>query len=283
MMENKFIISAFADEAATDLQRQIDALLRNGDAGCEVRGINGENINNMSVPRVREYAAAFASHGISVFSLGSPAGKTPLRGNIHKDEEDLKSLCEKAHIFGASRIRIFSFYPPAGVRHADTGAETVERLGRFLDIAKSEDIYLCHENERGIYGQGAADSIYLANRLPDLRLVFDPANFVLAGEDTLSAWHLLRGRVDYLHIKDAFPDGRVVPAGEGCGALKEILTDYAAAGGQHVTVEPHLHVFSGLDALEGEARANIGSYGYTSADRAFDAAHEYFKKLVEVI
>ena len=47
--------------------------------------------------------------------------------------------------------------------------------------------------------------------------VFDPANFVQCGIDTIEAFELLQDRITYLHIKDALPDGSVVPAGKGHG------------------------------------------------------------------
>ena len=41
---SKFIINAFADESSPELSGQIDAMLRNGVQGLEVRGVNGKNI-----------------------------------------------------------------------------------------------------------------------------------------------------------------------------------------------------------------------------------------------
>ena len=42
-------LSAFADEASVDLLGQIDALKRNNIEMLEIRGVNGENIKNISV------------------------------------------------------------------------------------------------------------------------------------------------------------------------------------------------------------------------------------------
>ena len=52
-----------------------------------------------------------------------------------------------------------------------------------------------------------------------------------------------------MHIKDALPDGSVVPAGKGIGHLPELLRAYSAKGGEAVTLEPHLRVFDGLKDL----------------------------------
>ena len=79
--------------------------------------------------------------------------------------------------------------------------------------------------------------------LPQLRAVFDPANFIQCGQDTKPAWELLSPYVEYMHIKDALPDGSVVPAGKGAGELPFLLSQYK---GEVLTVEPHLSVFAGI-------------------------------------
>jgi len=112
--------------------------------------------------------------------------------------------------------------------------------------------------------------------------VFDPANFVQCGEDVAAAWQLLRPYVWYLHIKDALPDGSVVPAGCGAGHIPEILADYAARGGTAVTLEPHLAEFVGLSALEraGETSRIGAVYRYPTAEAAFAAAADALRKLL---
>ena len=54
-----------------------------------------------------------------------------------------------------------------------------------------------------------------------MKAVFDPANFVQCGVDTLKAWEMLKNKVEYLHIKDAVGQA-IVPAGEGEGNIKEL-------------------------------------------------------------
>ena len=113
--------------------------------------------------------------------------------------------------------------------------------------------------------------------VPELRAVFDPANFIQCGQETLAAWALLEPYVEYFHVKDAMPDGTVVPAGRGAGHLAELLRDYR---GETLTLEPHLYDFSGLSSLEqdgartqaagayGDARASFGRGGCRPARAA---------------
>ena len=82
----------------------------------------------------------------------------------------------------------------------------------------------------------AAGCAEIHRMLPEIRAVFDPANFVQCGEDAAKAWQLLRPDVRYLHIKDALADGQVVPAGRGIGNVKAILSDFIARGGDRVGI-----------------------------------------------
>lgn len=107
---------------------------------------------------------------------------------------------------------------------------------------------VCHENEKGIYGDIAARCLQLHRALPKLKGIFDPANFVQCGQDTKEAWQLLEPYIYYFHLKDALPNGQVVPAGCGAGNLPWLIRQYrnkANASGI-MTLEPHLKIFGGL-------------------------------------
>ena len=75
----------------------------------------------------------------------------------------------------------------------------------------------------------------------------------------------------------------MVPAGKGIGHLPEILKDYTGRGGEVMTVEPHLRVFDGLQALEqgsNSAKRTMPEGVYPTADAAFDAACGALKNLI---
>lgn len=110
--------------------------------------------------------------------------------------------------------------------------------------------------------------------------MFDPANFVQCGVDTLKAWEILAPYVDYMHIKDAIADGTVVPAGQGLGNVAEILKMYFAKDGEVVTLEPHLKSFVGLSGLEnGESVKNL-NISYKDTDESFDAVVTALKGII---
>lgn len=278
-MNNKFIISAFSDEAGDALSEQIAALKRNSLTGMEIRGIDGTNIANLTPEKVREVGAALDVEGLRVYSIGSPAGKIGITDDFAPHLDSFKGMLESAHILGAERMRIFSFYVNEG--ELDTYRdEVMERLSRFVDAAKGSGVTLCHENEKAIYGESAERCVDIAKSLPDIRLIYDPANLVCAGLDAKASWDMMAPYVEYLHIKDALSDGSIVPAGEGEGAIPYVLAEYAKAGGRHLTLEPHLAIFGGLKNLEKEdTEIKVGG-GYSSQSEAFDAAVVALNKVI---
>lgn len=270
-----FKLSAFADEAGNKLSEQIAAMKENKIPYLEIRGVDGQNIADLSKEKALEIKKQLGAEGLSVWSLGSPYGKIGITEDFTPHLEKFKRGLELADILGAKHIRLFSFYVPS----EDAAAyhdEVMARLVAFCRAAAGSGILLCHENEKGIYGDTATRCVQIHQELPEIKAVFDPANFVQCGQDTKTAWELLSPYVEYLHIKDALADGSVVPAGKGIGNLAFLLENYR---GEVLTVEPHLSVFSGFEKLEAHNAASEKSGGaqekkyiYPSSRAAFDAA-----------
>lgn len=272
---------AFADEASPQIDLQIAAMKRNGLNGLEIRGVDGTNVSEVSLEKAKEVRCKLDDAGLITWSVGSPIGKI----DIEKDDfsahvEKFKHTLEIANVLGAENIRLFSFFIPQGKNAADYKNEVLERLNTFVELAADTGVDLCHENEKGIFGDVAARCLQIHQEIPTLKGVFDPANFVQCGQDTLEAWKLLKPYVKYMHIKDALSDGRVVPAGKGAGNLNAIVGDFAGFG-RELTIEPHLAVFAGLQDLEREGETgNVGRYVYPSNDAAFDAACTALKEIL---
>lgn len=272
-------LCAFADEASPSLAGQIAALSRNGISYLEIRGVNGKNIKDITVSEAKEIQKMLEANGISVWSMGSPIGKIALDGDFEAHLTDFERILETADIFGAKHVRMFSFFPGKGMEAERTRALVFEKIERLFSLTPAH-IMLCHENEKDIFGENAENCLALHEAFPRLRAVFDPANFVQCGVDTKKAWEMLKGYVEYLHIKDAVLDGTVVPAGMGLGNVPYIVKDYLARGGEVMTLEPHLFDFTGLSALENGKIKSLGVSHYQDNDEAFDAATEALKTIL---
>lgn len=275
-------IYAFADEASANIDEQIKAMKENKLDGLEIRNVDGVNISRITKEKAEEVRKKLDDAGLRVWTIGSPIGKI----DIEKDDfalhtEKFKHTLELADILGAENIRLFSFFTPAENRDSYKD-KVIERLSAFCEIAKGSGITLCHENEKGIYGDIPERCLEIHKALPEMKAIFDPANYVQCEVDTLKAWEMIKPYVKYLHIKDALADGNVVPAGKGIGNVKFILDDYIRNGGGSVTVEPHLTVFDGLKALEKEGDISVVGevYKYSSNTEAFSAAVSALRELI---
>ena len=270
-----FKLAAFADEADGRISEQIKAMTANDIDYLEIRGVDGENISDISKEKAREVRKQLDDAGIAVWSLGSPYGKIGICDNFAPHLDKFKYGLELAKILGAEHIRIFSFYVPSD-EEASCKDEVMRRLEQFIFAAEGSGVTLCHENEKGIYGGTAIRCEEIHRVFPQLKAVFDPANFIQCGQDTIEAWKLLAPYVEYMHIKDAMADGSVVPAGKGIGNLPYLLENY---NGSVLTLEPHLSVFDGFDKLEAAEKTRMG-YCYPTSRAAFDAAVNALKELI---
>ena len=278
----KFRLCAFADEADKMISGQIAALKGNSMNLIELRGIDGKNVADLTADEARELKKRLDSEGIAVWSIGSPIGKVDITSPAQDELDRFKRVLETANICGAGNIRMFSFYKT----DSSTACfdEICRRLDDMVSAAKGSGVDLCHENEKGIFGDTAERCFKLHSALPALRGVFDPANFVQCGQETLSAWQMLKPYVDYLHIKDSTIEGKVVPAGYGDGNIPAIVKDYGLAGGKVMTLEPHLTSFVGLKDLEQEGdESDVGGIAFASPEAAFDFAVKTLKDLVATL
>ena len=269
-------IFAFADEASPMIDNQIKAMLRNGLQGLEIRSVDGENVSGITIAKAKEVYQKINDAGLSVWSIGSPIGKIDIIKDSFSEHLDvLKRTIDIAREMKCGNIRMFSFYLPKDQEPGSFKNEVMDRLHQMAEMTAGSGVQLCHENEKGIYGDNAVRCCEILSEVPEIAGVFDPANFVQCGQNTLEAWKLLKNHIKYLHIKDAmFADGSVVPAGKGEGNVPAIVKAYMEMGGVCMTVEPHLKVFGGLKALEREGEeTRMGSrYVFETNDEAFDAA-----------
>ena len=277
-------ISGFADEIAQELDVQIEAVSRLGIQYIEMRGVDGNNLIYHPDAKVKEIKQKLEDAGIKLSALGSPLGKIGIEDPFEPHFEEFKRACEIAHRMDTKNIRMFSFYIPEG-KEKEYKGKVFDRLGRFADYAGRNDIVLLHENEKGIYGAKAPECLEIMKKLGSnhFRAIFDFANFVQCGQDTLEAYDLLKDYVDYIHVKDARKEnGTVVPVGYGDGNVEAILKKLFASGFDgFLSLEPHLFDFKGFEGLERGRTASLSQSGQAlSGAEAFAVAH---RALCEVL
>ena len=88
----------------------------------------------------------------------------------------------------------------------------------------------------------------------------------------------MKPHIEYMHIKDANEDKKVVPAGYGLGGIDNILADLKASGWKgFLSLEPHLGSFEGLKDLELGDVSDLPKGG----EGTFMLAHSALKKILD--
>lgn len=256
-------LSAFADEISPDINKQIAVLHDQEIRAIDLRSVDGVNVLDFTDDQAAANAAALRSAGISVAAIGSPIGKVAIDSPTDEQAARFERAIALAHQFGTPFIRVFSFYPPAGreLAAADYREGVIARLREMTERAGSEGITLLHENDVDLYGDTVERSVDLLQTIkdPHFRAAFDPANFILSGEEPYpTAYEALRPWIAGVHVKDALPGGPVVPAGDGIARWKEILAGLQASGYDgYLALEPHLATAGQFSGFSGPDRFRL--------------------------
>lgn len=280
-------ITGFADEINDSLDRQIEGLTSLNMHYVEMRGVDGSNLIYHDDAKVKEIRKRLDDAGISLSALGSPLGKIGIEEDFEPHFEDFKRAVEIAHMMNTENIRMFSFYVSDDKRKDPAIRDEVfRRLGRFAEYAAANDVVLLHENEKGIYGDKAYECREIMDEFASdhFKAIFDFANFVQVGQDTLEAYRLLKDYIVYIHVKDALTaDGQVVPAGFGDGHVAEIL-DMLFDGGFNgfLSLEPHLSDFRGFADLEKGTLDITAGHNTLSGLESFTLAYESLERITNI-
>ena len=276
-MDNKIIISGFADEIDPQLDVQLKVVKDLGMEYICFRAADGKGVAEYTLEEVKErILPRLNAAGVKVSSLGSPIGKIDIDDDAayEKQLQQLDTLCQICNLLDCKYIRMFSFWM-LNKNPDEWKDEVLKKLRGFAEIAAKYDVILIHENEKDIYGDTAARCAGLLDELasPNFKAAFDFANFVQCGENTAECWELLKEHVAYIHIKDAVSGkNENVVCATGDGQIPEILKKAIREDGYEgfLTLEPHLVLFATLQSLEvvdaseviSENKAKDGAEGY---------------------
>ena len=250
-------ISGFSDEISSDFDIQLDVVKKLGMEYISIRGVDGKNIGDFTLEEFKENVEPrLKEKNIKISSIGSPIGKIFIddEAGFEKQKEILHTLCQIANLVGCKYIRIFSFYINKNENFDEFSDEVLSKLNQFVEIAKKYNIILLHENEKDIYGDTISRCVNMFEKINSkyFQAIFDFANFVQVGENTMEAYTKLEKYIKYYHIKDAVSyDNQNVVCGTGEGQIKEILKNALKKGyNGFLTLEPHLVLFDSLKDLE---------------------------------
>ena len=245
----KFVLSAFVDEVSSDLSKQVQTLKDLNLGYIDLRSVDGKYVKDFTDHEVEQIRKTLCLNGIQVACIGSQIGKSSIDSPSYKILADFARVVEIGKALGTNRIRIFGFLPPASIsnnRYDEYVDQAIRHLERFIPLASHEDMIVLMENREKTVGDTVARCYRLIRALSGdhFRFLWNPADFVQVGERRVTddAWDLLGRDLGYVHINDALlADGRMVPAGEGDGQVRQLLERLNAAGYEgFLALEPHL-------------------------------------------
>ena len=240
--------SAFADEVTKDFTGQLAFLRSQHIQNIEIRFLNNKNIIDLAKDELIKAKRMLGDNGISISAIGSPIGKIKLDDPFEVHLDKFRHAVELADFFDAPFIRLFSYYAPDGKNIDDFREEVLRRMSIKAEVVRGSDIVLVHENESHIYGHTAKNCLDIVQSInsPNLKLVYDPANFVW-GSDIINnmdqCWPIMEPFVVHIHIKDWKLGSTKVGCipGEGDAQIRELLKKLLGINYKgFLTIEPHL-------------------------------------------
>lgn len=280
-----YILSAFADEVSSDFTKQLEYLKSKDISYIEPRNINGTGVAAITLEEAKNAKKMLDDYKIGVSSIGSPIGKISVEDDFADHIRLFEHVMDIAELFETKNIRMFSFFYPKNTDVHTHRAAVLARLEILLELAEKRGLTLCHENEKAIYGEAPEDCLDLMKHFDGrMKSVLDMGNFAFCQKDPLKGYDCLVPYIEYIHIKDAFYDTRIVPAGEGEGRVFEILSAYNKYTDKDtfLTMEPHLTVFDGLNKLSNMDDIKVQN-AYATPKEAFNTAVAALRGILERI
>jgi sugar phosphate isomerase/epimerase len=225
-MEPKLPIAAITDEFSSDLPTALDAMAAIGMTGVELRVIAGRNIIDLSDGEVADARESAEKRGMRVISIASPLLKCVLPNAPRVDSrfqhdifaskhtfEDQPRLTERAFeiatIAGARIVRVFSYWRT--VKPEECFSRVVDALASLAEKAAKHDLIIGLENEHACNISTAAQTAKVLESVkhPNLRVVWDPANALVSGENPFPDGYcqLPVARIVHVHAKDCHMEG----------------------------------------------------------------------------
>ena len=217
----RFPIAAITDEFAPDLETAARAMASLGMTGAELRMVSGTNIIDMTDRAIDDAVAVLGRHGLSVVSIASPVLKCVLPEAPDLDTRFQQDIFAARHTMadqprlagraleiasrtGARVIRVFSFWRT--VRPEACFDRIVEALAGLAEQAAPEGVIIGIENEHACNIGTATEAarVLAAVQHPNLQLLWDPANALVAGQSPYPEGYgkLPASRIAHVHVKD---------------------------------------------------------------------------------
>lgn len=217
--EPKLRLAAITDEFSPKLAEALPVMQEIGMRAAELRTENGKNILDLDDDELQAIRDTLDEAGMSVVSIASPIFKCVLPQGGEIDSRfahdafasshrfaDQQRLIDRAltiaAFFRVPMIRVFSYW--RAVHPERCFDAVVQSLRRAAVAATGSGVRFCLENEHACNVATARESAPILDAVPEIGLVWDPANALVAGEDPFPSGYasLPKTRIAHVHAKD---------------------------------------------------------------------------------
>jgi sugar phosphate isomerase/epimerase len=224
-MNPKIPIAAITDEFTPDLAAALDAMKPIGMRAAELRMIGAKNVLDLDDSELKSVKDLVDARGFRVISIASPLLKCVYPGvdidtkwqqdafaSKHTFDDQPRILERALHIarfFGAGIVRVFSYWRTVDPERMF--GPVCEALAGMAARAAKDGVIIGLENEHACNfstGEQAARVLDTVKH-PNLKLVWDPANALVSGEDPFPFGYgrVPRDRIAHVHAKDCRMNG----------------------------------------------------------------------------
>jgi L-ribulose-5-phosphate 3-epimerase len=225
-MPGHFPIAAITDEFSPDLETAVRAMAATGMTGAELRMVFGKNIVDLADEEIDRACAIVRAAGLEIVSIASPLLKCDLPGAPEIDARFQQDRFAAVHQFedqprltarafdiarhtGARIIRVFSYWRT--VRPEACFEGVVDALRRLAGEGARHGVVIGLENEHACNIATGSETARLLAALdhPNLKVVWDPANCLVAGENPYPEGYgqVPATRIVHVHAKDCRVEG----------------------------------------------------------------------------
>lgn len=222
-MPDLFRLAAITDEFSPDIEIAARSMAGLGMSGAELRMVFGKNIMDLNDDELDRAIAIVRGHGLEIVGIASPLLKCVLPDAPEVDARFQQDVFASRHTFadqpglaerafqvaertGAKIIRVFSYWRT--VRPQECFDRIVAALGGLAEQAALRGVIIGIENEYACnVGTGAETAKALAALdHPNLKVVWDPANALVGGENPFPEGYgrIPPHRIAHVHAKDCF-------------------------------------------------------------------------------
>lgn len=203
-------------------------------------GLDGADVSVVHLPgrtpaELRPLRQQADDAGVQIAMLVTYADFThPDAAERSRQVAEIRVLCDVAAELGASFMRVTAGQNHPGLERAAGIEWAVAGLTACLDKAAATGVTLCYENHTKGYAWTYNDFSQPADRFLEivrrtegtgLRLLYDTANTLAAGDDPIAVLAAVKDRVSVVHVNDIQRAGHFEPCllGTGVAPVPEIF------------------------------------------------------------